>query len=44
MNFSIEQRVEAVDQVEIWSPGHIIAIENGEVVVRFDGYGPLSTP
>ena len=25
MNFSIEQRVEAVDQVGIWSPGQIIA-------------------
>ena len=41
MNFSIEQRVEAVDQVGIWSPGQITAIENGEIVVRFDGYGPI---
>ena len=24
----------------LWSPGQIIAIENGEMVVRFDGYGP----
>ena len=40
MNFFIEQHIEAVDQVGIWSPGQIIAIENGKIVVRFDGYGP----
>ena len=42
MDFSIERRVEAVNQVGIWSPEQIIAIENSEIVVRFDGYGPLN--
>ena len=44
MNFSIEQRVEAVDQVGIWSPGQIIAIENGEIVVRFGSMAMVHCP
>jgi hypothetical protein len=38
MDIAIGNRVEAIDQVGIWSCGVIVAIENDEIVVRFDGY------
>ena len=38
--FLYEERSDQSDQTSQISPGQIIAIENGEIVVRFDGYGP----
>ncbi len=38
MDIAIGNRVEAIDQVSIWSCGVIVAIENDEIVVHFDGY------
>ena len=38
MAFTVDDEVEAIDLVGVWSRGKVLSIENDNITVGFDGY------